>query len=58
MAQPPAKDLIVFVHFYKPQVNRLVKEGFVGVTAKPTPATRQWKDTVTTGEAWTMTIPE
>lgn len=58
VGEPMTKDLTLFVHFFKPQVSRLVKEGFVGVTVKPTPATRQWRDTVTTGAAWTITIPE
>lgn len=56
--RPVPKDLTLFVHFYQPQVSRLVKTGFVGVTVKPKPGTSQWRGSVTTGDAWTMTIPE
>lgn len=56
--QPAPKDLTVFMHFFKPQVSRLVLTGFYGGGGKPTPATSQWQGRVTTGENWTMTLPE
>jgi hypothetical protein len=56
--EPAPKDLNLFVHFYKPQVGRLVKIGFAGLSAKPSPGTSQWKGSLTTGATSTITIPE
>lgn len=56
--QPAPKDLTVFMHFFKPQVSRLVLTGFYGGGGKPTPPTSKWQGRVTTGENWTMTLPE
>jgi len=55
---PAPKDLTVFMHFFKPQVSRLVLTGFYGGGGKPTPPTSKWQGKVTTGENWTMTLPE
>jgi hypothetical protein len=55
--QPAPKDLAVFMHFFKPQTNRLRKDGFYGVSARPSPPTSTWHGTVRTGQAWTITIP-
>ncbi len=56
--QPAPRDLQVFVHFFQPQVSRLKLVGFYGGGGWPTPPTSQWKGTVTTGEDWTLTLPD
>ncbi len=56
--QPAPKDLTVFMHFFKPQVSRLVLTGFYGGGGRPTPPTNKWQGQVTTGQNWTMTLPE
>ena len=55
--QPAPKNLVVFVHFFKPRTSRLHKDGFYGTSAKPSPPTSTWQGTVRTGQSWTMTIP-
>ncbi len=58
-AQRPApKDLTPFVHFYQPQVSRLVKVGFVGAMARPKPGTSHWQGSVVTGGDATIVIPD
>lgn len=55
--RPTPKDLTLFVHFYQPQVSRLVKTGFVGVTTKPKLGTSHWQGSVVTGRDTPITIP-
>ena len=56
--QPAPKDLSVFMHFFKPQVSRLVLTGFYGGSGKPPVPTSQWQGRITTGEDWTVTLPD
>ena len=52
---PP--DCNVSVQIYEPDLTRMHHYGFQGGGA-PTPPTSQWTGRVTTGEAWTLMIPE
>jgi hypothetical protein len=52
------KDLLVFVHFFQPQVSRLVLTGFYGGGGAPAVPTSQWAGRITTGDRWVMTLPE
>lgn len=56
--RPAPKDLTLFVHFYQPQVSRLVKAGFVGVTTRPKLGTSRWQGSVVTGGDMPITIPD
>ncbi len=56
--EPIAKDLNLFVQFYQRQTSRLVLVGFQGVSGKIKPPTSQWQGQVTTGDQWTITVPE
>lgn len=57
-AKPTAKELTVFTHFYQPQVSRNKLVGFMGGGGKPATPTTLWHGRVTTGDQWTMTLPE
>jgi len=56
--QPTPGELNVFMHFYQPQVSRLKLIGFMNGGGKPAVPTTQWTGRVTTGDAWTITVPE
>ncbi|NOX55358.1 MAG: hypothetical protein GXP27_13160 [Planctomycetes bacterium] len=56
--RPAPKDLTVFMHFFQPQVSRLRLVGFYGGGGKPKVPTSRWQGRVTTGEDWTMTLPD
>jgi len=56
--RPAPRDLSVFMHFYQPQVSRMTLLGFSGGGGRPKPPTSQWQGRVTTGDAWTVTIPD
>jgi hypothetical protein len=56
--KPAAKELTVFMHFYQPQVSRNKLVGFMGGGGKPAQPTTLWNGRVTTGDKWTMTLPE
>jgi hypothetical protein len=52
------KDLHVFMHFFQPQVSRLVLTGFYGGGGAPAVPTSEWAGRITTGDRWVMTLPE
>lgn len=57
-AEKPAADALkVFMHFYQPQVSRLKLVGFMGGGGTPDVPTTGWTGRVTTGQAWTMSLP-
>lgn len=55
--RPTDKDLAVKMAFFRPQLSRLVKTGFQ-VDRVPRPSASTWRGTVTTGQDWTVTVPE
>lgn len=56
--KPTANELNVFMHFYQPQVSRLVLTGFMGGGGRPAVPTTEWTGRVSTGNTWTMTVPD
>jgi hypothetical protein len=54
---PAPKDLAVFMHFLQPQVSRLKLTGFYG-GGQPELGTSQWRGRVTTGDDWSIVIPD
>lgn len=57
VVQRPNADYTMQYYFNKPHVSRLVKNSFSGTGKLPAP-TSQWSGTVTTGNGWTITMPD